>query len=134
MLSIHPRYTPLFSMTECCTLLCYIVKTRIGKGSFDATSAVVQRLRKCRSRHPPIYSSIPGPGPACLPICLAFSISSQRRRFDAMPELDAIAFLSTRNESYTPSRTGSMDSPVLRSRPTMLPSACSSWRVATKVC
>jgi hypothetical protein len=78
-----------------------------------------------------IYSSIPGPGPPCLPICLAFNISSQSKRLDAMPELEAIAALITRKESYTPSSTGSIVLPVVRSRPTMLPSACSSWRSAT---
>jgi hypothetical protein len=46
-----------------------------------------------------IYSSIPGPGPPCLPICRALRSSSHKRRFDAMPELDAMQFRRTRKES-----------------------------------
>src|SRR4051794_4162748 len=58
-----------------------------------------------------LYSSIPGPGPPCRPICLAFRSSSHRRRLDAIPELEATQFLRTRKESYTPSSTGSIGSP-----------------------
>jgi hypothetical protein len=61
-----------------------------------------------------------------LTIWRALSISSQSSKFDAMPELDAMEFLSTRNESYTPSCTGSMGSPVVKFSPTLFPSACSS--------
>lgn len=64
-------------------------------------------------------------------ICLAFNNSSQSSRFEAIPELDAIQFLSTRKESYTPSCIGSIGSPVIRLRPTTLPSACSSCSAAT---
>lgn len=75
--------------------------------------------------------SIPGPGPPALPICRAFSSSSQRRRLEAMPELDAIMFLKTRKESYTPVSSGSIGSPVSRSRPTTSPSLTPSRRAAT---
>jgi hypothetical protein len=61
-----------------------------------------------------------------LTIWRALSISSQSSKFDAMPELEAMEFLSTRKESYTPSCTGSMGSPVVKFSPTLLPSACSS--------
>lgn len=45
-------------------------------------------------------SPSPGPGPCCLPPpTLALSNSSHRRRFEAMPELDAMQFRKTRNES-----------------------------------
>lgn len=69
---------------------------------------------------------------ARLTICLAFSSSSHKSRFDAIPELDATQFLSTRKESYTPSCIGSIGSPVMRLSPTTLPSDCSSWSAATK--
>lgn len=66
-------------------------------------------------------------------ICLAFSSSSQRSRFEAMPALDEIQFRSTRKESYTPSWIGSIGSPVVRLSPTTLPSLCSSWSAATNI-
>src|SRR5437762_7487249 len=49
-----------------------------------------------------------------LTICRALSISSQSSRFDAIPQLDAMQLRSTRNESYTPSWTGSITWPVVR--------------------
>lgn len=42
---------------------------------------------------------MPGPGPPDRPICRAFNNSSQSKRFEAMPELEAMQFLSTRKES-----------------------------------
>jgi hypothetical protein len=72
------------------------------------------------------YSICSPPGPGALPICLALSISSHSSRFDAIPAAEAMQLRSTRNESYTPSCVGSIGSPVVRLRPTMLPSACSS--------
>lgn len=71
-------------------------------------------------------SSPPPPGGPDLPICRALSISSQSRRFDAMPVELAMLFRSTRKLSKTPCCSGSMGSPSVRSRPATWPSACSS--------
>lgn len=75
--------------------------------------------------------SPPPPGGPVLPICRALSISSVSSRFDAMPVLEAMQLRRTRKESKTPTWMGSMGSPVVRSRPTARPSACSSWSAAT---
>ena len=128
-LFIHCMHTPL-------SLWLSVVQFAVTSSNKHYRRQLQAKYRRTKIEEVPAlkstdYSSIPGPGPPCLPICLALSISSHRRRFDAIPELDAIAFLSTRKESYTPSRTGSMGSPVFRSRPKMLPSVCWSWRVAT---
>lgn len=55
----------------------------------------------------------------------------QSNRFEAMLDEEARVFLITRKESYIPSATGSIGSPVVRSIPTTLPSAYSSWRADT---
>ena len=66
-----------------------------------------------------------------LTICRALSISSHSSRFDAIPQLEAMQLRSTRNESYTASWIGSIAWPVVRFKPTMLPSVCSSCSSAT---
>lgn len=78
-----------------------------------------------------VYCSPVPCGSVCRPIWRAFSISSHSSRFEAMPALDAIALRKTRKESNTPSWIGSMGWPVVKFRPTMLPSACSSVKEAT---
>src|ERR1700761_8141549 len=64
-------------------------------------------------------------------MCLAFNISSHSSKFAPIAVLDAMLLRSTRNESYTPSCTGSIGSPVVRSKPTTFPSANSSCNFAT---